>query len=255
MAVSLLSPAVRAGETVSQRNCPAAPVKAEPNPLSFWDGRIVLDIEERMRGEIRENNRDFDSSINDDNDDSWLLNRFRFGLAIKPVWWLKIYGQTQDAREAFSDRSNIPGVRGAEGDDPFDLRQGYISLGDVKNSRWSSPSAGRRSAMATDGWSPIRGGETSVAPSMPSGFVSRNRNIGWKDSPCVRSRSSATSSMPATRRIISAAFTSLPRWCRNKRPISTSSTATSTIISRISTRRIRLTQKAPLTDQPQALPR
>jgi hypothetical protein len=131
MAVSLLSPAVRAGETTAKEAAPA-PVKAEPNPLSFWDGRIVLDIEERMRGEIRENNRDFDSSINDDNDDSWLLNRFRFGLAVKPVWWLKLYGQTQDAREAFSDRSNIPGVRGAEGDDPFDLRQGYISLGDVK---------------------------------------------------------------------------------------------------------------------------
>lgn len=106
--------------------------KQEMNFLSFWDGRLILDIEERIRGEGRENNRDFDSSVHDDNDDSWLLNRFRLGLAFKPVSWLKIYGQTQDSREAFSDRANIPGVRGAEGDDIFDLRQAYISLGDVK---------------------------------------------------------------------------------------------------------------------------
>jgi hypothetical protein len=112
---------------------PQPPVeKKETNPFSFYDGRVVFDIEERMRAEIRENNRDFDSSIDDDNDDAWLLNRFRLGLALKPVSWLKLYGQTQDAREAFSDRSNIPGVRGAEGDDTFDLRQAYISLGDVK---------------------------------------------------------------------------------------------------------------------------
>jgi hypothetical protein len=93
---------------------------------------MVFDVEERIRGEIRENNRDFDSSIDDDNDDSWLLHRFRLGLVVKPVSWLKLYGQTQDAREAFSDRANIPGVRGAEGDDAFDLREAYISLGDVK---------------------------------------------------------------------------------------------------------------------------
>ncbi len=106
--------------------------KQEMNLLSFWDGRLILDIEERIRGEVRENNRDFDSSVRDDNDDSWLLNRFRLGLAFKPISWLKIYGQTQDSREAFSDRANIPGVRSAEGNDIFDLRQAYISLGDVK---------------------------------------------------------------------------------------------------------------------------
>lgn len=102
------------------------------NPFSFYDGRVVFDVEERIRAEIRENNRDFDSSIGDDNDDSWLLNRFRLGLAVKPVSWLKLYAQTQDAREGFSDRSNIPGVRGAEGDDVFDLRQLSILLGDPK---------------------------------------------------------------------------------------------------------------------------
>lgn len=106
--------------------------KKEASQLSFWEGRAIFDIEERVRGEIRENNRDFDSSIEDDNDDAWLLNRFRLGLALKPVSWFKFYAQTQDSREAFSDRANIPGVRGAEGDDIFDLRQLYVQLGDVK---------------------------------------------------------------------------------------------------------------------------
>ena len=106
--------------------------KEEVNLLSFLDGLVVFDVEERVRAELRENNGDFDSSIDDVNDDSWLLNRFRLGLALNPVSWLKIYSQTHDAREAFSDRSDIPGVRGAEGDDVFDLRQLFVSLGDPK---------------------------------------------------------------------------------------------------------------------------
>ncbi|HSH39123.1 MAG TPA: alginate export family protein [Chthoniobacterales bacterium] len=106
--------------------------KKEANPLSFLDGRFVFDLEARIRGEIRENNRDFDSSFDDPLDDSWLLYRFRLGLAVKPVSWLKLYAQTQDAREEFSDRPDIPGVFGAEGDDVFDLRQAYVALGDAK---------------------------------------------------------------------------------------------------------------------------
>ena len=118
---------------LAMSTAPPAPTrKSDSNFLSCWDGKLVLDLEERIRGEVRENNRDFDAAAHDDNDDSWLLNRFRIGLAFKPVSWLKIYGQTQDSREAFSDRANIPGVRGAEGDDIFDLRQAYIAVGDLK---------------------------------------------------------------------------------------------------------------------------
>jgi hypothetical protein len=133
----LLPITLTAGDQPDAKSTKPPPVEKkketkEASLLSFWDGRLVFDIEERIRGEIRENNRDFDSSINDDNDDSWLLNRFRLGLAVKPVSWLKVYGQMQDVREAFSDRANIPGIHGAEGDDEADLRQAYISLGDVK---------------------------------------------------------------------------------------------------------------------------
>jgi Alginate export len=119
------SPATENKETVQVE-------KTDSNPLSFWDGRLIFDLEERVRWEIRNNNRDFDASKNDDNDDNWFLNRFRLGLAVKPVDWLKLYGQTQDNREWNSDRSNIPGVRGAEGDDAFDLRQAYVAIGDIK---------------------------------------------------------------------------------------------------------------------------
>lgn len=124
---------VLAGE-MSKPATSSAPKKEEADTslLSLADGRVVFDVEERVRFEWRENNRDFDSSVDDDNDDAWLLNRFRFGLAVKPVGWLKVYAQTQDAREAFSERANIPGVRGAEGTDAFDLRQAYVALGDLK---------------------------------------------------------------------------------------------------------------------------
>lgn len=111
-----------------------APVQPQPKKdaglLTFFDGALVLDLEERLRFEVRNNNRDFNDRINDNNDDSWLLNRFRFGLAVKPARWLKLYAQVQDVREWDSDRANIPGISGAEGDDEFDLRQAYVEFAD-----------------------------------------------------------------------------------------------------------------------------
>ena len=140
-------PATDAKTTVT----PPPPVtKTDTNFLSFWDGRLVLDIEERVRGEVRENTRDFNSAVDDDNDDSWLLNRFRVGLTVKPIAWFKVYAQTQDIREAFSDRANVPGIRGAEGDDEFDLRQAYIALGDLKSGDFQL-TLGRQSVTYGDG--------------------------------------------------------------------------------------------------------
>jgi hypothetical protein len=125
-----------AGEQLDAKANPSPPPvkKKEVNPLSFWDGRLVIDIEERMRLEIRENNRDFDagSDHQEITDDAWLLNRFRFGLTFAPNSWVKLYGQTQDSREAFSERPNVPGLNGADGTDQWDLRQAYIAIGDLK---------------------------------------------------------------------------------------------------------------------------
>ena len=43
--------------------------KAEVNPLSFYDGKLVFDVQERLRLEIRDNNFDF-SDVNTPTDDT-----------------------------------------------------------------------------------------------------------------------------------------------------------------------------------------
>ena len=99
------------------------------NPLSFMDGKLVFDLEEKMRFEVRENNFDFNSSVNSLTDDAWLLQRARVGMLIQPTPWLSFYAQGQDVREIDSDRPNVIGDLGAEGDDTFDLLEGWIMLG------------------------------------------------------------------------------------------------------------------------------
>src|ERR1043166_1023586 len=98
------------------------------NPLSFYSGKVVLDTQERLRLEVRENNFDFNSARNVTTDDTFLLQRFRLGLMVKTTPWLKAYVQGQDTREIEGKRKLVPFVAGAEGDDPFDLRQGYVEL-------------------------------------------------------------------------------------------------------------------------------
>src|SRR6188768_794070 len=106
--LAVLALSARGGEPVVASQSDKPPVEKKETPLlSFLDGKIVFDVEERTRSESRWNNRDFNSAVDDNNDDSWLLNRFRFGLAVKPVSWLKLYGQLQDSREAYSVRPNI----------------------------------------------------------------------------------------------------------------------------------------------------
>ena len=113
------------------------PKKAEPPPLlSFCDGKVVFDVQERIRWEIRDNNFDFNRGANAVTDDGWLLQRFRIGMMLKPVPWLKIYAQAQDSREFFSGRTLVPGTGASEGDDSFDLRQAYIEIGDFSKSPW-----------------------------------------------------------------------------------------------------------------------
>ena len=120
--------------------------KPEPNPLCFMDGKLCIDIQERLRYEVRENNFDFNDAVDSLTDGDWLLQRFRIGVAFKPVDWLKIYAQGQDTEEFFADRPDIPGVMGAEGDDYFDLRQGYIQLGP----KWVNATLGRQTLAYGD---------------------------------------------------------------------------------------------------------
>lgn len=109
-----------------------APVQPKPdeNPLSFFDGKLVFDFEERLRFEYRENNYDFNSRLNTINDDSWLLQRARLGMKFSPTDFFTFYVQGQSSFEFESNRPNIPGVLGAEGDNEIDLFQAYIKIGD-----------------------------------------------------------------------------------------------------------------------------
>lgn len=101
------------------------------NPLSFFDGRLVLDVEERLRYEYRENNFDFNSDFSSPTDEHLLLQRFRLGIKVKPSDWLTFYVQMQSAQE-LSRRPNVPGALGAEGDVNFDFRNLYIEFANYK---------------------------------------------------------------------------------------------------------------------------
>ncbi len=105
----------------------------EHNPLCFANGTICFDVQERLRLEVRDNNFDFNARSNAITDDTFLLQRFRLGVLVKPTSWLRFYAQGQDSREFESERPNIPGAAGAEGDDNFDLRQAYVEFGDPKS--------------------------------------------------------------------------------------------------------------------------
>ena len=120
--------------------------KPEANPLCFLEGKLCIDIQERLRFEARDDNFDFNDGVDSLTDDSWLLQRFRIGVAFKPVDWLKFYVQGQDTEEFGADRPDIPGVMGAEGDDYFDLRQAYIQLGP----KWVNATLGRQTLAYGD---------------------------------------------------------------------------------------------------------
>lgn len=111
----------------------ALPKPAAPdNPLSFFEGKLVFDVQERMRVEERDNNFDFNNRLNAATDDLFVLNRFRLGMLARPLDFITLYGQGQDSRELAARRQSVPFVLGAEGDDPFDLRQGWVEFGNLK---------------------------------------------------------------------------------------------------------------------------
>jgi hypothetical protein len=104
------------------------------DPIQFLDGKLVFDVQERLRMELRNNTFDFNDSANNQMDDTFLLQRFRIGALYKPMNWLKFYGSAQDTRELFSeDRPNTPYVFASEGDNTFNLREAWVEVGDLAN--------------------------------------------------------------------------------------------------------------------------
>jgi len=108
----------------------AAVPPASTNPLSFADDRLVLDAQANSRMESRDNNNDFDSHSTYPTDSTWVTTRLRLGALVKPVPWLKVYAQGQDIREFWGLRPKKVGSFGADGNDTFDLLQGWTELGD-----------------------------------------------------------------------------------------------------------------------------
>ncbi len=108
------------------------PTSTKPkNPLSFADGLVVFDVEERMRYEFRDNTFDFNSGLQSPNDDSFILQRARVGLKIEPLPWLRFHGQLQSSIEV-GNRGKEPGVFGAEGNDSADCYQAFVEFANYR---------------------------------------------------------------------------------------------------------------------------
>lgn len=142
---------VWAGPPAGEGSAVPPPAPPSPtNPLSFAGGRVVFSLENQARVEMRENTFDFDSGVDSLTDDAFFLNRFRIGLLLTPADWIAFQVQGQDSREVWSERPDIPGRLGAEGDNPFDLRQAFVTLGDGGRSFPLTLKAGRQALAFGD---------------------------------------------------------------------------------------------------------
>lgn len=94
---------------------------------------LTFSLQERIRGERRENTTDFDKGTLSLTDDEWLVQRLRLGVHWEAAPWFRLMVEGQDTREFFSDRPNEIGKLGAEGDDAFDLRQGFVEFGNPES--------------------------------------------------------------------------------------------------------------------------
>jgi hypothetical protein len=107
-----------------------APMSKLDEQLPSWLG---FGLEERLRWEGMENQG---FKLNDD--DNYLLNRWRFLMQIKPTSWLRFVGQMQDARAWFQQPPLQP-----PNTNRFDLKLAYAELGDPEK-QWISVRVGRQ---------------------------------------------------------------------------------------------------------------
>jgi len=106
---------------------PAADVDAH---LPRW---IRFEAEERFRVEGYQN-----ASFREGNDDSYLLNRFRFQADLKLTRWFKFVSQMQDARPMLEN----PPI-GPPNENRWDLKLAYAEFGDP-DKQWISLRVGRQ---------------------------------------------------------------------------------------------------------------
>ncbi|HLH31212.1 MAG TPA: alginate export family protein [Terriglobia bacterium] len=106
------------------------PVSVLNNHLPAW---IAFGAEERLRFESYRN-----GSFKRDNNDAYVLNRFRYEMDIRPTAWLKVVSQVQDARP-FAQNPPI----GPPNENAWDLKLAYVQAGDPER-QWISVRAGRQ---------------------------------------------------------------------------------------------------------------
>jgi hypothetical protein len=107
-----------------------APMSKLDEGLPSWIG---FGLEERFRAEGMEN-----QSFKLNNNDNYLLNRWRFLMQIKPTSWLRIVGQMQDARAWLQQPPLQP-----PNTNRFDLKLAYAEFGDPEK-QWISVRVGRQ---------------------------------------------------------------------------------------------------------------
>jgi len=93
-----------------------APVTALNNQLPRW---IQFGLEERIRWESYSG-----GGFKPGNNDSYFLNRLRFGMSIQPASWFKVIAQFQDARPI-----DMKPPVGPPNEVRWDLKQAYVELG------------------------------------------------------------------------------------------------------------------------------
>lgn len=86
------------------------------NEMPSW---ITLGAQTRFRAEGSHGNG-FVEGANDD----FFLHRYRFSVGLRPLKWLQVFGEAQDARAAF-----LPNANGSV-KDRLDLRQAWVGVGD-----------------------------------------------------------------------------------------------------------------------------
>jgi hypothetical protein len=107
-----------------------APMTALDNQLPSWIG---FGLEERLRWEDTIN-----AGFKRNDDDGYLLNRWRFLMQIKPTSWLRIVGQLQDSRAWWQNPPLQP-----PNTNRFDLKLAYLELGDPEK-QWFNIRVGRQ---------------------------------------------------------------------------------------------------------------
>lgn len=123
---------------------PASAPPIETWPYDFSDFRptgrlndelpkwLQFGLEERMRVE------DTRTSLRAPASDGYLLQRFRFGMVLRPTGWFRVFAQVQDARSFFQ----TPPL-GPPNENRWDLKVAYAELGDPEKS-WFSLRVGRQ---------------------------------------------------------------------------------------------------------------